>query len=145
VTLGVITSTIHRRNVDIKKVKEVRTKMGELRKEMSQARKKGNKRAYAKLQRKQKMMMRESSKVMAQQSKVMLFTMFPFMGLFYFLNWLFGPARPVAFSPIDLPYGTIDPSNVPYEGLVALPFWTWYFLAAISVNMPLNRHFRIYG
>ncbi|MFQ5762108.1 MAG: EMC3/TMCO1 family protein [Candidatus Bathyarchaeia archaeon] len=136
--LGLVTSTVQRKFVNLSKMREVRGKMSELRKEMFAARKKGDRKTYAKLQKRQSQMMKESSAVMGQQTKVMLITTFPFLGVFWFLASIFGQTV-VAVAPFPLPYGTLasDPT--------LLPFWLWYFLSALTVNMPVNRIFRIYG
>ena len=130
IILALATSLIQRKFVDFEEVKKFRDKMNELRKEMFEARKKGDKKALAKLQKKQMQLMRESGKVMGQQTKVSLFTMFPFLILFWILYGFFGDTA-VAFSPIPIPYGTIEGTK--------LTFWLWYFLVAMAVNLPITR------
>jgi len=161
--LGLVTALVQRRFVNMTKVRGVRGQMNTLRKEMWEARKKGDKKSYAKLQKKQQALMKESSHVMGQQSKVMMMTSFPFLALFWVLNLFFtqnlidadGMTRSVAvvvaYSPIPLPYGPLDHVSmnllkIPAEFAgKALPFWVWYFLSALAVNMPINRIFRTYG
>jgi len=156
--LGLTTATVQRRFVNMEKVRAVRTQMNTLRKEMWEARKKGDKKNYAKLQKKQKVLMKDSSQVMGQQSKVMMMTSFPFLALFWVLNLFFttnidgnSVAVVVAYSPIPLPYGPLDQLSmdllkIPAEFAgKALPFWAWYFLSALAVNMPINRIYRTYG
>lgn len=132
--VGFTTSFIQRRYVNFEELRRVRTQLGELRKQTLEARKKGDRKAYAKLQKKQTQIMRESSKVMGQQTKVSLFTMFPFLILFWVLYQVFQTTI-VAFSPIPIPYGTVEGTQ--------LTFWLWYFLSAIMVNLPVNRILKV--
>ena len=130
ILLALTTALVQRKFVDIEEVKKFRERMNELRREMFEARKKGDKKTLAKLQKRQLQLMRESGRVMSQQTKVSLFTMFPFLILFWILYGFFGNT-PVAFSPIPIPYGTVEGTK--------LTFWLWYFLVAMAVNLPITR------
>lgn len=130
ILLALVTALVQRRFVDIEEVKKFREQMGKLRKEMFEARKRGDKKALAKLRKKQLQLMRESGRVMSQQTKVSLFTMFPFLILFWILYSFFGNT-PVAFSPVPIPYGTVEGTK--------LTFWLWYFLVTMAVNLPITR------
>jgi uncharacterized membrane protein (DUF106 family) len=123
--------------VDVNKLREVREKMNDLRRQIWEARKKGDKHAFAKLQRRQTQLLRESSKVLGQQSKLTLVTAVPLLLLFMFLNGL--PWGAVAYAPFAFPWGAMG------SPAVEIPFWLWYFLSAMAVNLPLNRKFRMYG
>lgn len=144
-TLGMVTSQVQRRFVDLQKVREVRTHMGDLRKQMFDARKKGDKKTHAKLQKRQSAIMKDSSKVMGQQMRVMLMTSLPFLAVFWILNTFF-QTTVVAMAPFPFPYGALTASEAcPECNGMQLPFWVWYFLSSIAINMPINRIFRIYS
>ena len=128
--LALITSITQKRFVNIEEAKKFRSQMSELRKQMWEARKKGDKKTLAKLQRKQAQLMRESGKVLSKQTQVSLFTMIPFLILFWVLYGFFGNT-PVAFSPFPIPYGTIEGTK--------LTFWLWYLLSAMAINLPITR------
>ncbi|MGP3667501.1 MAG: EMC3/TMCO1 family protein [Candidatus Bathyarchaeota archaeon] len=132
-TLALLTSYIQRKFVNLDEVRRVREEMDILRKRLSEARKRGDKKALAKLQRDQVRLMRQSSSVMGQQSKVSLLTMLPFLILFWLLYSFFGN-HVVAYSPIPIPYGTIDGTNI--------TFWLWYFFSALALNLPVTRLLR---
>ncbi|WP_309493550.1 EMC3/TMCO1 family protein [Candidatus Hecatella orcuttiae] len=136
-TLALTSSLVQRKFVDFEKVREMRSQMSELRKQMAEARKKGDKRTLAKLQRKQRLMMKDSSQVMGQQSKVMLLTTIPFLVIYWVLLRFIGTTV-VAYSPVPIPYGAVGPDKT------ELTFWIWYFLSAISLNLPISRLFRTY-
>ena len=136
VALGLFSSTIHRKFVDVEKVKEFRAKMDEIKKQMAEAKRRNDKKALAKLQRKQMVLMRDSSRILSQQSKVMIFTMLPFLVIYWGLASFFGKTI-VAFSPIPIPWGTIGPTGT------ELSFWLWYLLSALALNLPITRLFRL--
>lgn len=144
-SLALITSQVQRRFVNLERVREVRTQTSDLRKQMLEARKKGDKKSYAKLQKRQQAIMKDSSKVMGGQMKVMLMTSLPFMAIFWILNTFFQTTI-VAMAPFPLPYGALTASpQCPECNGMQLPFWVWYFLSSMAINMPINRIFRIYS
>ena len=132
-TLALLTSYTQRKFVNLEEVRKVREEMNILRKRLSEARKRGDKKALAKLQREQVRLMKQSSSVMGQQSKVSLLMMIPFLVLFWLLYGFFGN-HVVAYSPIPIPYGTINGTNI--------TFWLWYLLSALALNLPVTRLLR---
>ena len=136
IILGVLSSLFQRKMVDVEKVREVRARLDEIKRQIKEAKKRGDRRAVAKLQRKQMIIMRDSSAVLSQQFKASFMLMIPFLLLYWGLIHVFGQAT-VAFSPIPLPWGTMGPEQV------RLPFWMWYFLSALAVNLPITRLLRV--
>ncbi|RLI34989.1 hypothetical protein DRO53_02335 [Candidatus Bathyarchaeota archaeon] len=136
ILLGVLSSLLQRKMVDVEKVREVRERLDRIKREISEARKRGDKKALAKLQRKQMVIMRDSSAVLSQQFRASFMLMIPFLILYWGLMSIFGQTV-VAYSPIPLPWGTLGPEQT------WLPFWMWYFLSALAVNLPITRLFRV--
>jgi len=136
ILLGVLSSLLQRKMVDVEKVREVRERLDRIKREISEARKRGDKKALAKLQRKQMVIMRDSSAVLSQQFRASFMLMIPFLILYWGLLSVFGQTV-VAYSPIPLPWGAFGPEQT------WLPFWMWYFLSALAVNLPITRLFRV--
>lgn len=136
ITLSIVTALVQRKYVNFEELRRVRTEMSVIRKEIFDARKRGDRKAYAKLQRKQKEIMRDSSSVMGNQMKVSMVTMIPFLIIFWVL-WkaVFKTTTVVAYSPVVIPYGSIDG--------IGLTFWLWYFLSSIGMSLAVNRALRV--
>ncbi len=136
ISLSGITASIQKKYVNFDELRRVRTEMNAIRKEMMNARKRGDRKTFAKFQRKQQEIMRDSSKVMGSQMKVSMITMVPFLIIFWILyRVVFGITTVVAYSPIVIPYGSIDGTGLTY--------WAWYFLASIGMSLAVNRALRV--
>ena len=136
IILSTITATIQKRYIDFEELRRVRGEMNAIRKEMFDARKRGDRKKYAKLQKKQREMTGDSAKVMGSQMKISMITMIPFLIIFWVLyRMVFGVDTIVAWSPVVIPYGSIDG--------IGLTYWLWYFLASISMSLAVNRALKV--
>jgi uncharacterized membrane protein (DUF106 family) len=127
--LGVATSYIGVRSMDLGAYKKLTIESYRVRSELMDATKSGNQRRISKAQSRQQELMAQQSKISMDRMKSSLFFTIPLLLIWPTLGKFFGDTI-VAYFPFDFPY-------VPRE----FSFISWYLLCSLSFNIILNRLF----
>jgi uncharacterized membrane protein (DUF106 family) len=127
--LGLITSYIGTRSMDIEEYRRLMVESNRARKEMMSATKSGNQRRISKAQNKQQQIMSQQSKMSMDRMKSTMFFTLPLILIWPVLRNFFGGTI-IAYFPFDFPLGWI-----PRE----MGFGHWYILTSISFNIIISR------
>ena len=127
--LGIITSFIGVRSMDLEAYRKLTIESHRVREELMDATRSGNQRRISKAQNRQQELMAQQSKISMDRMKSSLFFTIPLLLIWPTLGRFFGDAI-VAYFPFDFPW-------IPRE----FSFISWYLLCSFSFNVLLNRLF----
>jgi uncharacterized membrane protein (DUF106 family) len=127
--LGLLTSYIGTRSMDIDVYRKLMVESNRARKEMMDATKSGNQRRISKAQKQQQDIMSQQSKISMDRMKSTMFFTLPLILIWPILRNFFG-GTVIAYFPFDFPLGWI-----PRE----MGFGHWYILTSISFNIIISR------
>jgi uncharacterized membrane protein (DUF106 family) len=127
--LGISTSYIGVRSMDLNEYKRLTIESSRLRSELMQATRSGNQRRISKAQKRQQDLMAQQSKISMDRMKSSLFFTIPLLLIWQPLGRFFGSTI-VAYFPFTFPY-------IPRE----FGFIQWYLLCSFAFNVVLNRIF----
>jgi len=143
--LGVGTSTINRRFIDVNQLKIFNRESREYFRELREATRSNDKNLKAKLKRKELRINQLRATVFKQQFKAMGVTILPIFLIFALLGGfpLLGIKGIYTGVAAYLPFGFSLLGTVTESGITQMPFVWWYFLCSLAVNLPLSRVFGI--
>lgn len=127
--LGVATSFIGVRSMDLDAYRKLTIESHRVRGELMDATKSGNQRRVEKAQKRQQDLMAQQSKMSMDRMKSSLFFTIPLLLIWPTLGRFFGDTV-VAYFPFSFPW-------IPAE----FSFISWYLLCSVSFNVVLNRVF----
>jgi uncharacterized membrane protein (DUF106 family) len=126
-SLGLVTSYIGARSMDLKAYRRLMIESHKSRKEVMEATKSGNQRKIARAQKRQQDIMAEQSKISMDRMKSTMFFTLPLILIWPVLR-NFYEGTTIAYFPFPFPW-------IPFE----MGFGHWYILTSISFNIIISR------
>ncbi|HYB93228.1 MAG TPA: EMC3/TMCO1 family protein [archaeon] len=141
--IGITTSTINRRFIDIEQLKLYQREQREYLRELKEVSRTHDKNLEAKLKKRQMRVNQLMATVTKQQFKAMGVTFLPIFIIYALL---------AGFAPLGIHgyFSGITAAYLPFsfsflgsvvDGITHLPFVYWYFLCSFAVNLPMLRIF----